>query len=198
MFSISSKTIGAGQILSAINRDNRGAQAMLNADLQSVDIGSDCPAFMIRSMRTYAFERRKQTLSPSVRYNLKNPSIGSQFYRRTSGIIPITFYNYRNHRQDRLAFFARNFFSRQTGGTGRPQWVRPATICLPHHQQRSVYLVWPRRCCPIMLRHHQPARPVDVRTCPRRIILSRATQVSPEMTTTSTPPTGSWAGRRSF
>jgi hypothetical protein len=133
VFSISSKTIGAGEVLSAINRDDRAAQAVFNTDLQSADTGSDCPAFMIRSMRTYAFESASDKAGA---VNQARPEYDPNFYSfnpANGGTIPVTFYNYRNHRIDRMAFFARNFFGRQTGGTddgsgSAPyQYVSPTT-----------------------------------------------------------------------
>jgi hypothetical protein len=125
VFSIASKTIGAGQSIGTMNRDDRALQSVLTSDFSSADTGSDCPAFMIRSGQAYAFESASDAASASTPGDpTKDPN-----FTATGGTIPVTFYNYRNHRIDRVAFFARNFFGRQTGGndSGNTQFISPTT-----------------------------------------------------------------------
>ena len=118
VFSLSSRTVGAGQAMSGIARDARSAQSVIYNDAR-VAVIDDGPCFFIRSERQWAWRNaqdQQQDQDGKVdsfdldRNNSETDSIDQ---------IPTTTYNHRNHRLDRMGFFARDLFRRQTGNEGQ-------------------------------------------------------------------------------
>lgn len=118
VFSLTGQTVGAGQALSTVNRDARNAQAVIYTDFHNAAV-SDGPFFFIRSERTYAFRSKRdqeqdRDQQPSTidlnANNIEGDSPGE--------IVAKNYYNFRNHRVDRVGFFTRGDFRRQTGNEG--------------------------------------------------------------------------------
>jgi prepilin-type N-terminal cleavage/methylation domain-containing protein len=113
VFSITSQTVGAGQAHSNIVRDMRAVQQVFVDDFRSY--ASDGPALIIKCEQMWSFlsardaqgDRNNQSDNWDV-----TGSAGSEADQ------PQTRYNFRSHRLDRIAFFARGLFRRQTGNDG--------------------------------------------------------------------------------
>jgi prepilin-type N-terminal cleavage/methylation domain-containing protein len=115
VFSLSSQTVGVGQTLSGIQRDNRAAQFVFYSDLRSAVL-KDPPCFIIRSERLSAFRNRPDRDADhdnkALTIDLNKDGIEGN---APGEVIPPAIYNSRSHRLDRLGFFARDLFHRQTG-----------------------------------------------------------------------------------
>lgn len=135
IFSIATRTIGGGQAIGTAVRDAQAAQAVMSRDLAAA--ASDGPCFIIHSTRTTAFRNNSDyttsldtshplrddldasgTLDPQ---NTTSTAGGDNRYdtdgdgKVDSAYSQFT-YNFRNHRLDYMMFFARDRFSRETGG----------------------------------------------------------------------------------
>ncbi len=126
VFKMTTDTVGAGQVMSQNIRDSRAAQAVLQADAAAASV--DQPMFIIAASRVSAFR------NPNDRANDRDYALAANALERDEAIrtidlndnnvegetaiageiTPTAIYNHRNHRIDRLAFFARDVFSRQT------------------------------------------------------------------------------------
>jgi hypothetical protein len=125
VFKAASTGVGAGQALSTIGRDSRSAQAVFYADLKSAvmppsstgGIMDDGPAFVIRSERMYAFRTAADRLGDvdgnSATWDLNGDNDEVDAHE----VITPPILNTRSHRLDKLIFFGRGAFTRQTGGT---------------------------------------------------------------------------------
>ena len=120
-FKMVTDTVGAGQTLSAIVRDNRAVQPVLYGDLRGA-VTQNPPAFIIASSRVNAFRNRTDEQSDRdgnpLTIDLDNNNTEGEATVFGEVIAPAT-YNYRSHRTDRLAFFARDQYRRQTGNDGQ-------------------------------------------------------------------------------
>lgn len=127
VFRLTSDTIGAGQSLGSKARDYRAVQGTFYNDLsmavppQSSNGGSldDGPFLLIRSERTTMFRSRSDQLADRD----GDPATIDVDGNNTEGepavpgeVVRTTDLNDRSHRLDRLVFFARGSFRRQTGG----------------------------------------------------------------------------------
>jgi prepilin-type N-terminal cleavage/methylation domain-containing protein len=131
VFKMASDTINTGMALSSADRDNRAIQSVLYNDFQT-SVLMDAPMFLIRSERVPAFrnsadesgdpdgdpltidlDNNNDEGEPNVLGEVTTPSI----------------YNSRNHRIDRVNFFASHLFRRQTGnaGSGTNEFIGEAT-----------------------------------------------------------------------
>jgi prepilin-type N-terminal cleavage/methylation domain-containing protein len=113
IFSMAQRTTGAGtQVLTAAET-NRGIQAMLQSDVQSIDDGSDAPGMAIISYPAATFRNRvdQEQDVDGVATTINNPanpalSISAGVSNQISD---------RIHRVDVLCFFARGRYARRTG-----------------------------------------------------------------------------------
>jgi len=112
IFTTVSSATGAGQALSAIGRDARAVQSVFNDDFRGA-VTSDAPYIIIRSERQAQFRDQKDALSDEN----QQPDNANLVDAGTETTIAPTAMNYRMHRLDRIGFFSRGFFRRQTGNT---------------------------------------------------------------------------------
>jgi type II secretory pathway pseudopilin PulG len=141
VFKMTTDTVGAGQALNAASRDLRGAQSVFFNDLHGA-VTSNAPAFIIYSQQTTAFRNRAdeladrdyaaasaaETAGPSVSNaqvvddkirTIDLDNNGTEGENTVSGeVISPALYGDRSHRTDKLMFFARGYFPRQTGDDG--------------------------------------------------------------------------------
>src|SRR5690349_13787086 len=128
VFRITSDTIGAGQALGSTVRDYRAVQSVLYNDLmlavppQGLNSGTldDGPFLVIRSERMTMFRNRADQAGdrdgdPSTRDLDGNNREGETGV--PGEVVRSTDLSDRSHRLDRLMFFARGLFRRQTGGS---------------------------------------------------------------------------------
>ncbi|MDB5174359.1 MAG: hypothetical protein JWN51_3132 [Phycisphaerales bacterium] len=134
VFRISSETAGQGQALSTINRDNRAIQNTLTEDFRNLDpVSSDAtptadgPCFIIDSRVVAAFRNARDKAGAADPSDpLHDPKVFANSYPRAGYWNPALI-NYRSHRVDRLGFFARGLFNRQTVSSGATSFVSPTT-----------------------------------------------------------------------
>ncbi len=122
VFQISSQTVGAGQALSTISRDDRTAHTIIYADLQNAVTNTpnanSSPAFYIASSNIYAFRNAADQQSNNNSTQPQTLNDGTT--------VDATAVNDRSHRQDVLGFLAQgNTYTRQTANDG--QYVSPTT-----------------------------------------------------------------------
>lgn len=141
VFKMTTDTVGAGQAINAASRDLRGAQSVFFNDLHGA-VTSNPPAFIIRSEQTTAFRNRADELgdrdyaaaaaTATSSVSASNTAAMEEKIRTidldndgTEGeigvpgeIISPALYGDRSHRTDKLIFFARGYFPRQTGNDG--------------------------------------------------------------------------------
>ncbi|HZL38022.1 MAG TPA: type II secretion system protein, partial [Tepidisphaeraceae bacterium] len=115
VFKISSDTAGKGQAFSTLVRDDRTAQHTITNDLQN-SVTTNAPFFLIRSAQQYAFRNKQDQIGAS---NQNDASLDPLFVTY-NGKIPVAMVNYRSHRVDCLAFFARDLYNRQTSSPDNP------------------------------------------------------------------------------
>ena len=129
IFKMASDTINAGQALSTADRENRGAQGVLYNDF-ATGVFTDGPMLLIRSERAPAFRNREDELGDrdfaAAGANVFNQDLAirtidldgnnQEGENNVPGEVthPLV-YNSRNHRIDRVAFFATHMYRRQTG-----------------------------------------------------------------------------------
>jgi prepilin-type N-terminal cleavage/methylation domain-containing protein len=127
VFRIASQTVGAGQALASAVRDYRAVQPVLYADLSAGALPyatngtvlDDGPFLLIRSERMTMFRSRADQMTDrdgdpgTTDINGDNvegdKAVPGEFVRPTD-------LSERSHRLDRLMFFTRGMFRRQTGG----------------------------------------------------------------------------------
>lgn len=130
VFSLTSQTVAAGNVLNEAYRYNRSVQSIMLDDLRSMV--PDAPALVIRSQRVYAF-RNRADMEADADANAATNEFGAVPAHSVSG---------RSHRQDRIGFFARNLYHRQTGAgnnlveldssNGMPQSSNEAWVIYGH------------------------------------------------------------------
>ena len=111
IFSIAQRTTGAGtQVLAAVET-NRGIQATLKDDFLGLVNGDDSPGLVIISQSVPTFRNRPdQQQDRDGLPNTLNDTAGNGSLRTMSW----SDVNYRMHRVDRICFFTRGSFHRQT------------------------------------------------------------------------------------
>lgn len=117
IFKMASDTINAGQALSAADRENRAAQSVLFADFQAARV-IDGPMLFIRSEQVAAFRNREDELADPDTFPLTADTDDDNIEGETGVAGELTYplvYNSRNHRVDRVGFFASHLYRRQTG-----------------------------------------------------------------------------------
>jgi prepilin-type N-terminal cleavage/methylation domain-containing protein len=135
VFKMASDTVNAGMALSAADRDNRAIQSVLYNDIQTAVV-SNGPMLLIRSERVSAFRNRADqeadrdptSNDPALTIDLDNNNQEGEAAVKGERIMPAV-YNSRNHRVDRMGFFANHLFRRQTGidGTTTTRFLDEAT-----------------------------------------------------------------------
>ncbi|MBC7784699.1 MAG: hypothetical protein H7144_12750 [Burkholderiales bacterium] len=111
IFSIAGKTMGGGQAIAAALRDAQAAQTVFAQDFAS--IAPDGACLIIRNSRKAAYRNASDLAiadmsGDPMKFDLDDDTNFETFSKLE--------YNFRNHRQDYLMFFARDQYSRQTGG----------------------------------------------------------------------------------
>lgn len=134
VFSITSQGVAGGQALSTVIRDNRSAHSVFYDDFRGIVMPANAvgggfdngPGMLIRSERQYAYRSRTDHLGDPNGAGTESPTNAEISDRDLDGnniegdageITHPAIYNERSHRIDRMAFFARGMFRRQTGGT---------------------------------------------------------------------------------
>lgn len=113
IFSGVGQATSAITILSRITRDAQAAQAVMSQDMTGA-VTDDAPFLIIRSERIAAFRNKQDQLGnvdPADPMIEADASAGT--FSHSTAI-----YDARNHRIDRLKFFSRGSFRRQTGNDG--------------------------------------------------------------------------------
>lgn len=105
VFKTVADTVGTGAILATTNRDSQAAKQVFSDDLRSAL--PDSPVFVIDNRQSYAFDNADDAANAIVP---SDPTNGNQ--------IPAAVYNDHNHRIDRIGFFMRGNFHRQTANDG--------------------------------------------------------------------------------
>ena len=123
VFKMASDTVNGGMALSAADRDNRAVQTVLNGDF-STGVFTDGPMLLVRGEYVPAFRSRPDEAADRdgnpLTIDLDNNNREGEATVRGELIQPAEV-NSRNHRIDRVAFFANHLYRRQTGtdsGTG--------------------------------------------------------------------------------
>ncbi|MDB5332181.1 MAG: hypothetical protein JWP03_3332 [Phycisphaerales bacterium] len=139
VFKISSETAGQGQALSTINRDNRAIQNTLVLDLKNLipvpggaSQTTDGPLFIINSQTVGAFRNARDKSAAS---DPADPRHEPTLFANSTppGHWNPALLNFRNHRIDRVCFFARGLYARQTAtgtnvnSTAGTPFVSPTT-----------------------------------------------------------------------
>jgi len=166
VFKTTAQTVGAGNSALEASRDARTVMASLLADLNqcvappslgSVTTADYAPCFIIRSEQTYAFRNftdREGAADPAPLATGPRPWVDSNlfqyngFWQGTSNdpfSVPVPYVHFRSHRVDKLGFFARGVFARQTS-SDNSSFVSPTTapeawIVFGHVMQPSNYLI---------------------------------------------------------
>lgn len=108
IFSAVGTATGNANVLSKLGRDRQAASVVFADDFNR--LASDGAFFLINSQVQPAFAHQKDQLGAK---DIANPLIDED-----GNAIPISTYNYRNHRTDVISFFARGAFPRRTGNDG--------------------------------------------------------------------------------
>jgi prepilin-type N-terminal cleavage/methylation domain-containing protein len=119
IFSSVGRATGAASASSKIVRDAQAAQTIMNGDMQGIVVTeSQLPFLIIQNETIQAFRSRQEELSSPDTNVPPNPMVDDD--PQGTGTITYSYatYNNRNHRSDRLKFFARGLFPRQTGNDG--------------------------------------------------------------------------------
>jgi prepilin-type N-terminal cleavage/methylation domain-containing protein len=138
IFKASSLTASAGLAMSVSNRDNLVVKTTIDGDIKN--FAPDAGIFIIRSEERMAFRNSADKLADSDGLPQTLDVTGTA----PPGIVfPLTAVNNRSHRLDRLGFFARGTFTRQTadplanppsltsGDTSTEAWVWYGHLALP-------------------------------------------------------------------
>jgi prepilin-type N-terminal cleavage/methylation domain-containing protein len=115
VFSLTSQTVSAGNALGDIYRKDASFHGVIYQDLKTMVIGSDAPCFVIQNQRRNAFrnaaDRDADKDGDVTTYDVNGDGVEDT---TTETVSNFTF-NHRNHRIDKMCFFARGKFFRQTG-----------------------------------------------------------------------------------
>ncbi|HEV2294383.1 MAG TPA: prepilin-type N-terminal cleavage/methylation domain-containing protein [Tepidisphaeraceae bacterium] len=131
IFKMTADTVGAGQTMSANVRDSRAAQTVIYNDLSGA-VTQTPPMFMIAAGRVTTSRNRDDAAS-DINAGGQTGVQREQALRTIDldgnnvegeatvpgEIISPAIYNSRSHRTDRLGFFARDLFTRQTANDGQ-------------------------------------------------------------------------------
>lgn len=110
VFKTTGQTVGTGQVLSGIARDNRAVLNTLNNDFHAM--AGDGPSLIIHGEQRWAY-RDAQDLAADVDKDPKTQDINGS--GGTEPFLAQCLYGTRSHRTDMISFFARDFYTRQTG-----------------------------------------------------------------------------------
>ena len=130
VFKVTGEAVGTNQAISTGLRDARAIQAVLTSDFNAwaTDVPlANSPPVIIRSERVSAFrnkadEQQDRDWDPVARNDIAKLTVdidgnGLEGEPGVAGEqIPPAIYNFRSHRVDRMMFFGRGLFRRQTGG----------------------------------------------------------------------------------
>ena len=130
VFKMASDTVNGGMALAAANRESRSVQTVIYGDFQNA-VMEDGPLLLIRSERVPAFRNREDEAADRDVDPAGDAPPGPQMLAALTQdfnnnnqegeanvpgeLTPPLVYNARNHRIDRLSFFANHLFRRQTG-----------------------------------------------------------------------------------
>ena len=126
VFSLTAQTVGAGNALGTIHRGNQAVAGTIYQDFRSMVVGNDLPCLVITNQRRYAFrsqaDRDADKDGDPDTFDLNGDGVEDTTRETISNVT----YNHRHHRMDKLTFFARGKFFRQTG-TGTKYWEPDST-----------------------------------------------------------------------
>jgi prepilin-type N-terminal cleavage/methylation domain-containing protein len=158
VFSLTSQTVGAGNALGGMYRHNMAFHGVIYQDFKMMSL-SDSPCFVIQNQRRSAFRNRADldsdkdyspTASAAARdLAMRTVDRDGDGTESTAETTPLFVFDHRNHRIDKMMFFVRGKFYRQTGtganfwdndpaDPGRPPsspeaWVRYGFLRLPNN-----------------------------------------------------------------
>jgi hypothetical protein len=118
IFKLTSETVGGGMAIGTMTRGDRASQVTMQNDFAGA--ASDSPVFMICSERVSAFLTPQDKQSdldgdPMTVPNTTGVETQTTVSQSAGGsAVSPAFYGDRNHRIDRIGFFARGQFNRQT------------------------------------------------------------------------------------
>lgn len=157
VFSMTTQTVGAGNALGTAYRANQSAHGVIYQDFRSMIVGSEAPCFVISMQRRSAFRNAadREADKDGDPRTLDINGDGDESDAGENLLINVA-YNHRNRRIDKIAFFARGKFSRQTGTADRfwdaapggstaiplssdEAWVRYGFLSLPDNATPPVY-----------------------------------------------------------
>lgn len=113
IFSMAQRATGAGNQVLDDSETNRAAHERLNSDFMAMANGTDSPGLVIASYSATAFRSNADRLANRV----TDPRRRNDLTSATASLAaePATVVDYRVHRLDRICFWARDRFTRQTG-----------------------------------------------------------------------------------
>lgn len=114
VFKMASDTVGTGMALGAADRANRSAQTVFVNDVRT-GLFVDGPMLLIRSERIAAFRYRADEFADRDGNPLSQDFNNDNDENDGGEVATSLIYNNRNHRIDRVAFFASDMYLRQTG-----------------------------------------------------------------------------------
>jgi hypothetical protein len=138
VFRATSDTIGTGFALSAVTRNHRAAQNTIARDFDAAVPLSEMPMMIIQSEQRFAFRNRQDEEADAD---------GNASTDNETGPIPVNQYRFRNHRTDRISFFAKDLdspFPQQTASSpgelisnnsSREAWIWYGHLALPNNDQ---------------------------------------------------------------
>lgn len=124
IFGLAQRTTGAGNAVLAFAEADRGMMPIFTRDFRTMVDGSSMPALVISSYALGAFRNRADMVQdldgdPCTVNNVSGSG--------STGAMSYTQINERMHRLDKLGFFSRSTFSRQTSDNGSTNLTSPTT-----------------------------------------------------------------------
>ncbi len=114
IFKMASDTVNGGLALGAAARDDRAVQGVIFDDFRTAVL-TNGPMLLIRSERVPAFRNRADELADRDGLPLTTDLNNNNSETDAGEVTLPLVYNSRNHRIDRVSFFATGLFRRQTG-----------------------------------------------------------------------------------
>ena len=152
VFKTTAKAVGGGNAVLASNRDARTFLRSMYNDMQNIDqvSGPNSPVgdpicFIIQSSHMYAFRNLNDQQGATSQ---SDPSQDTLLFANGVGpwigsgnTAPVPFVHFRSHRVDKLGFFSRALYARQTSSdnyrfvspsTGTESWITYEHACQPN------------------------------------------------------------------
>jgi prepilin-type N-terminal cleavage/methylation domain-containing protein len=166
VFSMTAQTVSAGNALGTIYRANQSFHGVIYQDFKSMLVGNEAPCFVIQCQRRYAFRNAADRDADRDGQPGTFDFNGDGDENDPGESVTFFTLNHRNHRIDKLCFFARGKFHRQTGSGTRFWDPDPTNTSIPLSSDEAWikygFLSLPDNGSPTMY-----AQPADERTTPR-------------------------------